>query len=56
VLGEGYPPESADRPVIKPATLDCYSSPKSGYVASYTWPLALIAGATWFGWRRHRRR
>ena len=56
VLGVGYSPEPGDRPAIKPATLDCYSSPKSAYVVPGTWPLLLIAGIVWFGLRKHRRR
>ena len=56
VLGEGDTLESVKRPVVRPATLDCYSSPKSAYAVTGTWPLLLIAGVVWFGLRKHRRR
>ena len=55
-LGEGYPPEPGTRGVIRPATLDCYSSSESASASTVTWPLILIAGVAWFGFRKRRRR
>lgn len=56
VLGEGRPPGPGTRGVVKPATLDCYASPKSTSLTTDTWPLILIAGIAWFGFRYRRRR
>ncbi len=54
-LGEGYSPETAERAVIKPATLDCFASAKSARHQLISWPLALIAGIAWIGIRKRRR-
>ena len=54
-LGEGYSPETAERAVIKPATLDCFASAKSARHQLVSWPLGLIAGIAWIGIRKRRR-
>lgn len=54
-LGEGYSPETAERAVIKPATLDCFASAKSARHQLISWPLGLIAGIAWIGVRKRRR-
>ena len=56
ILGEGDALESVKRPIVRPATLDCYSSSKSAYAVTGTWPLLMIAGIVWFGFRKNRRR
>ena len=55
ILGEGYPPGPGSRGVIRPATLDCYAPSESAFASLDTWPLMLIAGVVWIGFRRSRR-
>lgn len=56
VLGEGHPPGAGTRGVVRPATLDCFASTESAFSGSATWPLILIAGVAWLGYRKRGRR
>ena len=56
ILGDGYPPGPGSRGVVRPATLECFSASESASVSLDTWPVMLIAGAAWFGFRKRRRR
>ena len=57
-LGEGYAPEPVEKKVIKPATLGtgCNANAETVRTNLVSWPLGLIAGMAWFGFRRRRRR
>lgn len=55
-LGEGYPPGPGSRGVVRPATLDCFAPSESVSVGLDTWPLMLVAGVAWFGFRKRRHR
>ena len=55
-LGEGYLPGHATRGVIRPATLDCYATAQSARSNLISWPLGLIAGVVWFGFRKRRQK
>ena len=56
ILGDGYPPGPRSRGVVRPATLDCFAASGSASVSLDTWPLMLIAGVVWIGFRKRRRR
>ena len=56
-LGEGYAPEPVEKKTIKPATLGTGCNANAESVRTYlvSWPLGLIAGIAWFGFRRRKR-
>ena len=53
-LGDGRTLELGERPVIRPATLDCYANANSVRSNLVSWPLGLIAGIVWCGFRKRR--
>ena len=57
-LGEGYAPEPVEKRVIKPATLGsgCNSYAETVRVHLVSWPLTLVAGIAWFGFRKRSNR
>ena len=55
ILGDGYPPGPGSRGEVRPATLECFSASESASVGLDTWPVMLIAGAAWFGFRKRMR-